>query len=114
MNKLKKFLLLTKGNISITEFKKSFCRKFSNEIKKQLQKIGATEYKQYNNYFYISAFFKFKNKCFYINTTDIRFSILDNLLIRECKDYNDFTGCHNNYIDFSDNSIIEFLNNYNF
>lgn len=112
MEKIKKRLengIIDTGSYVSDDFKK-FCREFKTEFKKELQKIGGTNYKQNNGHYYISAFFTYKDKCYYISLSDVRFFNNDDLLIRDCKDYKDFTGGTNNYIEIKDNMLVDYFN----
>ena len=100
------------GGIVSNDFKK-FCREFKTDFKKELAKIGGTNYKQNNGHYYISAFFTYKDKCYYISLSDCRYFSNDSLLIRECKDYKDYTGGTNNYIDIKDNMLVDYFRFYN-
>lgn len=84
---------------------KNFCREFRSFIKRELKKVGGTDYQQSNGHYYITGFFTLNNQVYYISLSDIRdgFNIYDvDLLIRTAKDYKDFTGGKNNYIPIKD------------
>lgn len=89
---------------------KNFCREFKTDFKKELQKIGGTDYKQNNGHYCISGFFSYKGKCYYISLSDIRYFYKTTLLIRECEDYNDYIGYNNNYIEIENNMLHKFFN----
>lgn len=81
------------------EFKKFFTE-FKKEIKKELSKVGATEFELTRGHFYCSGFFKaFSGQLYYISLSDVRHDFLDpTMLIRTAKNNKDFSGGSNNYI----------------
>lgn len=98
------------GGCVSDDFKK-FCREFKTAFKKELLMIGGTNYKQSNNHYEISAFFTYKDKCYYISLSDVRYFPDDDLLIRECKNYTDYRGYTNNYIRIESGMLQRYFNN---
>ena len=91
------------------DFKK-FCREFKSMINEQLKLVGGTNYKQNNGHYYISGFFTVGEQVYYINFSDVRYNNgSTTLLIRTAKDYKDFTGGTNHYIEIKDEMFINKL-----
>ena len=97
------------GSYVSNDFKK-FCREFKTAFTKELATIGGTNYKQNNGHYYISGFFTYQNRCYYISISDVRYFAEDTMLIRSCKDYKDFTGDTNNYITVEKGMLSKYFN----
>ena len=91
------------GCYASEDFKK-FSREFKSMVLEQLKQINGVEYKQNTGHYYISGFFKVDEQPYYISISDVRYSYPQNvnLLIRTAKDYKDYTGGSNHYINFMD------------
>jgi hypothetical protein len=76
----------------------AFYTKFVKAVKLELKKINATEIKLSKGHFFISGFFKVGEQCFYISLSDVRDNEA-NLLIRTAKDYKDYSGGANHYVE---------------
>ena len=83
---------------------KQFAREFKSMINEELKSVGGVEYKQSVGHYYISGFFKVDEQPYYISISDVRYNnpYSINLLIRTAKDYKDFHGGNNHYINFMD------------
>ena len=91
------------GCYTSEDFKK-FCREFKSFINKEIKKVGGTNYKQNNGHYYISGFFTVGDKIYYISLDDIRSGYFHcSLLIRTAKNYQDFTGGRNHFLEIQDN-----------
>ena len=86
-----------------------FCREFKSMIESELKLVGATNYKQMNGHYYISGFFTLGEQVYYINISDVRYDKVDNILIRTAKDYSDFMGGTNNYINIESSMFIKYF-----
>lgn len=78
---------------------KVFTREFKSMVLEQLKSIGGTNYKQTNGHYYISGFFTVGSQPYYISLSDVRYSNEKSILIRKCKDYKDYRGETNHFID---------------
>ena len=89
------------GCYTSEDFKK-FSREFKSMINEELKSVGGVEYKQNVGHYYISGFFKVDEQPYYISISDVRHCYPQNinLLIRTAKDYKDFHGGNNHYINF--------------
>lgn len=73
-------------------------RTFKREFTKFLTENGATDIKIGKpNHFDMSGFFTVGTQPWYFRIEDLRWS-KNNMLIRTCKDYRDFTGGMNQYV----------------
>jgi hypothetical protein len=72
-------------------------------IIKLLKEIKASDIKIKQNYFQYSGFFTYENNIFYLSSRDERNikTDLKKILIRTAKNYKDFLGGYNNFIDFT-------------
>jgi hypothetical protein len=76
-----------------------FVRKFRNDLKKAL-KWKATDVEVRGNHFDLSGnFTDITGQCWYFSISDVRFNRVTQMLVRKCKDYKDYTGESNQYID---------------
>ena len=96
------------GCYTSDDFKK-FAREFKSMINEELKAVGGTDYQQSKGtHYYVSGFFKVGEQAYYISIPDVRYENPNriNLLIRTAKDYRDFTGGTNHYIDFMEHENI--------
>jgi hypothetical protein len=84
----------------------SFCRTFKSEFTKELLSISATNIVFNYGHFYISGFFTIGLQAWYFSLSDVRGmeyclnqSCMGKLLYRTAKDYRDFTGGQNRYVN---------------
>lgn len=75
---------------------KSFCRKFTNRFKKELESAGATDIQIKAGHFYLSGFYTVKGQAWYFSLTDVRGGG-DSIMYRTARDYKDFTGGSNHW-----------------
>ena len=89
------------GCYTSEDFKK-FSREFKSMMLEQLKKVNGTDYKQNVGHYFISGFFKVDEQPYYISLSDVRYERPEriNLLIRTAKDYKDYHGGTNHYVDF--------------
>lgn len=71
--------------------------KFILSLKNQFKKLGAKKIVAKMHYKYISGFFTVNEQAYYFSTSN--FDNYSRLLIRTAKDYQDFTGGSNNFVD---------------
>lgn len=64
----------------------SWFRKFANK----LEPAGLS--KAHANHYEVSGFLDWNGRCWYFNTGDCRFNLMDGLLIRKAVDHKDFGG----------------------
>lgn len=92
-------------NFDVDKYLKSFRKEFKDILEpyiKDITKIKIPVMKIYG----FSGFFTTNNdKIYYFSLIDLRNSLNEypKLLIRTAKDYKDFTGGHNNFIDIDEN-----------
>jgi len=104
MDKIRKILENTvfESSSSKTPQFIDFARKFRSELKKELKKQDAENFKISVGHFYISGFFTLKGQIFYFSLSDVRGSIMGNkLLIRTATDYKDYTGGSNHFFEIN-------------
>ena len=89
------------GSVTSPDFKE-FARTFSKMVREQLKQVSGTDYKQSTGHYYISGFFTVGEQPYYISISDVRYFNINNILIRTAKDYRDFTGGSNHYINIED------------
>ena len=89
------------GSVTSPDFT-LFTREFKSMILEQLKKIGGTDYEQRNGHYYVYGFFKVGEQPFYISISDVRHFTIEDILIRTAKDYKDFTGGSNHYLNIQD------------
>ena len=84
----------------------AFCRVFKSEFSKVLKELGCTDTIFSYGHFDISGFFKNKKgNTYYFSLSDVRwmmampFTSKFNILYRTAKDYKDYTGGRNRFID---------------
>ena len=85
-----------------TEEFRAFFNTFKREFTKELKSIGATNIKFNKGHFYVSGFYTIGTQAWYFSISDVRgMSRLKeiNLLYRKCKDYTDYTGESNRYVE---------------
>jgi len=90
---------------------KSFVRIFRNDLRKELDKVGAEEFELHRGHFYVYGFFRMGDQWYYISISDVRFFPDGRMLIRTAESYNDFTGGRNNYIPIKENMFVEYFGN---
>lgn len=79
---------------------KSWVRKEFKRITTELIKLGCTDIQFNYGFYYFSGFFTAPSgQVYYMSCSDVRYFTYKDLLIRTAKDYSDFTGGSNNYIN---------------
>jgi hypothetical protein len=79
---------------------RSFFRKEKNRITKALTKMGCTNVQMSRQFYYFYGFFTSKSgQVYYFNCSDVRFFKDDKILYRTAKDYKDYRGGSNCYVD---------------
>ena len=102
---------LESSSYETAEFKSLFT-KLRNLLKKEFNRIGATDVTFNKLHFGMSGFFKVNEQWFYFSFSDFR-SVTETMLIRTAKDNTDYSGGSNHYLlvkDFSD-SLDRFISN---
>lgn len=100
--------IVDNGCYTSEDFKK-FSREFKSMINEEIKKVGGTDYQQSKGtHYYISGFFKVGEQPYYISLSDVRYENPNriDLLIRTAKDYKDYTGGTNHFIDFMEEDNI--------
>ncbi len=91
------------------EFHKLFKKEFKKFLKPYCKEILISK----PNHFNINGFFKLNNdKIYYFSISDLRWS-KDKILIRTAKDFKDYTGGGNNFINLDlnfKNNLLNYLN----
>jgi hypothetical protein len=88
-----------KGNDLGQDFKAFFSRE-RRRIMRNLKEMGCTNIKMGYGFYYFSGFFTNKyGQPFYFSCSDVRHFGYTRLLYRTAKDYKDFTGGMNRYVD---------------
>lgn len=83
---------------------KSFATKFKNKLVKELKKVADVSDKKIDTgHFYISGFITVNGQVIYVSISDVRHGFNPQLLVRTAKDYKDFTGGSNNYVNIDNN-----------
>ena len=84
----------------------AFCRVFKSEFSKVLKELGCTDAVFSNGHFCVSGFFKNKKgNTYYFSLSDVRWMMAMpgtskfNILYRTAKDYKDYHGGSNRFID---------------
>lgn len=98
--------LLERGFVSsstLTPEFAEFFKTFKSEFTKELKTIGATDITFNRGHFYISGFFTVDGQAYYFCIPDVRGSEyrMPQLLYRTAKDYKDFTGGINRFVDIA-------------
>ena len=79
---------------------KSWFRKEKNRITKELTAIGCTNIELNYGFYYFSGFFTSKSgQVYYMSCSDVRHFPYGLLLYRTAKDYKDFRGGSNQYVN---------------
>ncbi len=79
---------------------KSWVRKEFKRITKELTKLGCTEIQFNYGFYFFSGFFKAPSgQVYYMLSSDVRHFRYERLIYRTAKDYSDFTGGGNNYVN---------------
>lgn len=79
-----------------------FFKSFKTLFKRELKKIGAEKIEISKGHFYLSGFFTLQDTIIYFSISDVRSGFgrkKPNILFRTAKDYKDYTGGINIYID---------------
>ena len=88
---------------------KSFFRKEKARITKILQERGCTKIEMNYGFYYFSGFFTAPSgQVYYFSCSDVRHSTYCQLLIRTAKDYSDFSGGSNNFVETDKESLMNF------
>lgn len=80
----------------------SFVRTFKSEFTKELKSVGATNIVFSVGHFYISGFFTKGSQVYYFSLSDVRgmvFARTPNMMYRTARDYKDYTGGINQWLD---------------
>lgn len=87
-----------------TEIFNAFYDDFKKTFKKVLKKINATNIKFSKGHFTASGFFTIDGQPMYFSLPDVRNPRHNvEMLVRKVKDYNDFCGGANHFIEIDDN-----------
>ena len=79
---------------------KSFFRREKARITKALQAMGCTNIELDYGFYYFSGFFTSQSgQAYYLSCSDVRHFPYTRLLYRTAKNYKDFTGGMNQYVD---------------
>jgi len=79
---------------------KEFFRKEKNRITRNLKEMGCTDIQMSYGFYYFSGFFtSASGQVFYFSCSDVRHFGYNQLLYRTAKDYKDYSGGGNNYIE---------------
>jgi hypothetical protein len=82
---------------------KDFFRKEKRRITENLKSLGCTNIEMNYGFYYFSGFFTSSSgQPYYFSCSDVRHWSYEKLLYRTVKDYNDFTGGYNQYVNVSD------------
>jgi phosphosulfolactate synthase (CoM biosynthesis protein A) len=88
---------------------KSFATKFRNDLKKELP-IGARLAAFSIGFYYVSGFIKLANGKFqYFSISDVRHFPDNKILVRSANNVKDFTGGHNNYVEYEEGALNKYL-----
>ncbi len=80
-----------------------FVKKFKSFMKNELSKVGATNIVFSIGHYYISGFFTVKEQPYYFSISDVRGMVMGNkLLYRTAKDYKDYSGGLNRWVEIED------------
>lgn len=78
---------------------KAFARTFKKEFTSELNSIGATKIEFHVGHFEVSGFYTVGTQAYYFMLSDVRFNNNVHMYYRTAKDYKDYTGGHNCYIE---------------
>lgn len=78
---------------------KEFARVFKKEFKKELESANATNIEFHVGHFEISGFFTVGTQAWYFMFGDVRFHNHASMYYRKVKDYKDYTGEMNQWIE---------------
>ena len=79
---------------------KDFFRKEKTRISKTLKNLGCSNIEMYYGFYFFSGFFTSKNgQAYHFSCSDVRHFGYEKLLYRTAKNYNDYTGGSNHYIN---------------
>ena len=88
---------------------KDFFRREKNRLTKIFKEKGCTNIEMNYGFYYFSGFFTSPSgQVYYLSCSDIRHFGYNTLLIRTAKDYNDFTGGTNQYVNIRKSDLIHF------
>lgn len=94
--------IIDEGCYTSDDFKK-FVRTFRSEFKKEVAKIGGENVEINGGHYYLYGFFTLNNQPYYISISDVRHWEITDILIRTAKNYKDYTGGRNCFIDLKPN-----------
>jgi hypothetical protein len=81
----------------------AFFKREAKRIAKILEGKGCTDIQISSGYYYFSGFFTdAKGQVWYLSCSDVRHFRYEKILYRTAKNYKDFTGGQNQYINVSD------------
>jgi len=81
---------------------KNFFKKEKRRIVKVLTEMGCTDIKINYGFYFFSGFFTSKTgQVYYLSSPDVRFGY-DRILYRTAKNYKDYTGGGNNYVNVNE------------
>lgn len=96
-----------------TEEFRAFFNTFKREFTKELKSIGATNIQFTKGHFYVSGFYTIGTQAWYFSVSDVRGMphIQDvngyPLMYRKCKDYKDYTGERNQWVQIKTGMAME-------
>lgn len=102
------------GSVNSEQFNQFF-EDFKKSFTRELKKIGATKLLFSKGHFYLSGFFTIQEQAVYFSISDVRsafnFSRSGNpqMLVRTAKNYEDYSGGANKYVDIEPNMSKEIL-----
>jgi hypothetical protein len=91
------------SSVNSPEFNKFF-NAFKRVMKKELEGVGATDFKMSKGHFYLSGFFRIGEQLIYFSISDVRHGFGFNrsgqpeMLVRTAQHNKDFSGGANNYV----------------
>lgn len=77
---------------------KAFTFVMRGELLKELNAVGAKDFKLSRGHFYVSGFFRIDDQWYYFSISDVRYFPERRILIRTAKYNKDYTGGRNEYI----------------
>jgi len=91
----------------------TFVTLFRNDLRKELDKVGAKNFVLNRGHFYIFGFFQLENQWYYFSISDVRFFPDKRMLIRTVEHNKDWTGGANTYINIAPDMFVGWVHNLN-